>query len=201
MDTIYESANNFLKIIDKKYRFVISHKRKTKEIVLDFQSSDYRHATGLHHITDIAIERNPIKLINAIIKEPRAVTDITLNKSKKYKEESPYTGSVECRVSDIRFLESCLDSSDFIRIYQIQKFGSLIGADYFIETHCKEINSDVYIFIRKREESDYYVVVSFFRKKVSFNGIPLYWMLKEKITNNQIFELYKHPNYKTKDFT
>lgn len=196
MNIVYESADNFIKITNKKYRFIVSHKRKTQEIILDFYPSDYRHATGLHYITDIVIERNPVKLIDAILKEPYMVTDEILDKSKKYNEISPYTGSIKERLSDMRFLESCLDSSDYIRIYQIQPFGSIIGADYFIESFCKEIKSNVYIFIRKREESDTYVIVSFFRKSVLFKGTSIYWMLKEKITDKGVIELYRHSNYK-----
>ncbi len=198
MDIVYESAYNFIKITNKKYRFIVSHKRKTQEIILDFYPSDYRHATGMHYIDDIVIEGNPIKLLDAILKEPHTVTDDILSKSKKYNERSPYTGSIKDRLSDIRFLENCLDSSDFIKIYQVQPFGSTIRADYFIESFCKEIESEVYIFIRKREESDTYVIVSFFRKSVLFRGISIYWMLKEKITDTGMVELFRHPNYKNK---
>lgn len=197
MDTIYESADNFQKITDKKYRFIISHKRKTREIILDFCITDYRHASGLHYVTDITIERNPVKLLDAILGTPPTITDSILEKSRKYKEISPTMGSVMERVSDIRFLESCLDTSDYIRIYEIQPFGSAIVADYFIETYCKDIKAYVYIFIRQRDESDTYVVVSFFRKAAnSFRGTSLYWMLKEKITPSGTIELYRHKNFK-----
>ena len=50
----------------------------------------------------------------------------------------------------------------------------------------------MYIFIRKRIESDNYVVVSYFRKKVVFHGISTYWLSKEKITAEDCLEfLYK----------
>ncbi|MDD6037729.1 MAG: hypothetical protein PUD20_02860 [bacterium] len=164
MDTIYESANNFIK---------------------------------LEKNTDIAIEKNPVRLIDAILnKTPQKITDDKLNKSKMYKEILPYMGSVKERVSDMRFLEKCLDSSDFMRIYQAQSFGSFIGADYFIESYCKNIRGNVYIFIKKREESDNYVIISFFRKKVVFKGIATHWLLKEKITENTRTELYRRDSFK-----
>jgi len=56
---------------------------------------------------------------------------------------------VKGRVSDIRYIEKCIDTSDFIRIYKMQFWGSWIKADYFIEAYCKEIKTNVYIFIRK----------------------------------------------------
>lgn len=157
-----------MNLVNTKYHFVFVQNRKRHDIVLDFQPSDFRHATGLHHITDIAIEKNPMKLINAILYTvPSKISDRKLEKSKKYKAVSPYSGSVRERISDMRFLEQCLDTSDFMRIYQTQPFGSQIGAEYFIEAYCSEIQQNVYIFIRKRQESDQYVMVSFFRKKAT----------------------------------
>ena len=96
----------------------------------------------------------------------------------------------------MRFLEQCLDTSDFMRIYQTQPFGSQIGAEYFIEAYCSEIQQNVYIFIRKRQESDQYVIVSFFRKKATFTGISTYWLLKEKESGVGIEQLYKRDTYK-----
>ena len=134
---------------------------------------------------------------NSLPLTPIEITDKKLEESKKYKEISPYSGSIKERVSDMRFLEECLDASDFMRIYQIQSFGSQISADYFIETYCKKIKSNVYIFIRKRDESENYVIVSFFRKKIQFNGVSTYWMLKEKINElDTTIELFRHQNYK-----
>lgn len=197
MDIIYESAASFIKLCNTKYHFVFSQKRKKQEIILDFCPSDYRHATGLHHVTDIAIENNPAKMIDAILnKTITGITDAKLEKSIKYNEITTYTGSIKERVSDMRFVENCLDTSDFIRIYKVQPFGSWINADYFIEAYCKEINASVYIFIRKRKESDNYVIVSFFRKKVVFQGIATHWLLKEKITANGIIEMYRNISYK-----
>lgn len=191
MDIIHESAHNFIKLEKTKYHFVFVQNRKSHDIILDFKISDFRHATGLHHITDIVIENNPIKLVEAICKNSPTISDRKLNESKKYKEEAPFTGSIKQRIADMRFLEKCLDSSDFMRIYQVQHFGSFINADYFIESFCEDIEANIYIFIRKRDESDNYVVVSYFRKRISFRGISTYWLLKEKISDGEITELYK----------
>ena len=197
MDKIYESVTNFIKLETVKYHFVFVQNRKRHDIVLDFKSSDFRHAAGLHHVTDIVIEKNPIKLVDDILnKNPSAITDEKLDKSRKYREVAPLTGSIRERISDMRFLEKCLDTSDFMRIYQTQTFGSFIKADYFIESYCKETASNIYIFIRKRDESDNYVMVSYFRKKTPFNGISTYWLLKEKISDTSTNELYRNSSYK-----
>ena len=63
----------------------------------------------------------------------------------------------------------------------MQEFGSKVMADFFIESTLKDLNSTVYIFLRKRQESENYVVVSFFKKYQTYCGVNLYWMLKEKI--------------------
>ena len=197
MDIIYESADNFIKLEHVKYHFVFVRNRKSHNIVLDFKASDFRHAIGLHHVTDIAIEKNPVKMIKGILCEDKPIiTDDMLAKSRKYKEIASFTGSIQQRVSDMRFLEKCLDTSDFMRIYEAQPFGSFINADYFVEAHCKEIGSNIYIFIRKRKESENYVVVSYFRKMVPFKGISTYWLLKEKISDKHIEQLYRNPSYK-----
>lgn len=61
MDIIYESADNFIKLTNKKYHFVFVRNRKSYDIILDFKASDFRHATGIHHITDIHHTKNVIE--------------------------------------------------------------------------------------------------------------------------------------------
>ena len=193
MDKIYQCGNNFAKLINTKYHFTISIKRKIKRITLDFQSEDFRHASGLHYIDDISIERDPKKVIQAILNNN--ITDELLNESSKYKALSKETGSVEERISEMCQLEEYLDKSDFIRIYQMQDFGSQIKADYFIEAFIRN-NTKVYIFLRKRLENDNYVMVSFFKKYKTYVGTNSYWMLKEKETDGVKTELYRNPSYK-----
>lgn len=194
MDKVYKSAETFKRMLSVKYTFVVSHKRKLKTIVLDFQSEDFRHAVGLHYIDDIVIERNPSKVIDAIIN--KKITDKILYKSNKYNANLPYCGNVKERIEEMCFIEEYLDKSDFIRIYEWQAFGSNIEADFFIEASNMKRKSTVYIFIRKRVENDNYVVVSFFKKHNVFRGTSLYWMLKEKDVNGVVTELYKNSSYR-----
>ncbi len=193
MNRILESAQNFKQLLNTEYIFTISVRRRIKRIVLSFEDSDFRHLAGLHYVDDIVIENNPDKTIEAILN--LTISDELLNKSRKYKEMHTDGRSVEQRVDELRFLEEYLDKSDFIRIYEMQGFGSLIDAEYFIESSLLERNSTVYIFIRKREQSENYVIVSFFKKTVVYRGTAVYWLLKEKITNGKIIELYRNPSY------
>mgnify|MGYP004451222839 FL=1 len=195
MDKIYECANMFRKLINSTYYFVISRNRKTMELVLDFKETDFRHISGLHYIDDIDIERNPQKILSAIIS--KKITDEVLEKSQKYKADKLYEGgSIKNRVHEMRYLEKYLDVDNFIRIYEMQDFGSMIKADYFIESTLKDRNNTAYIFLRKRKESDHYVIVSFFEKHQAYQGVNLYWMLKKKKDCTGIIELYRNQNYK-----
>lgn len=195
MDKIYECAYNFTQLVDKKYVFAVSLRRKVVTMTLDFKITDFRHIAGLQYVDDISIERNPIRLVDSILN--KVVTDEILLKSRKYSSESPEGGSVRSRVEELCHLEKYLDAGNFIRIYKVQDFGSHIKAEYFIEASDPVRHSAVYIFFRKRTENDNYVIVSFFKKEsVTYKGINLYWMLKEKHEGGKVAELYRHPNYK-----
>lgn len=197
MDKIYECANNFNKLTKTKYAFTIVSKRKLKTIVLDFMKEDFRHASGMRYIDDITIENNPSKLVDAILNQ--SITDEMLEKSTKYTTaKRPEGGSVKERVAEFCYLEDYLDKSDFIRIFEVQNFGSWIEAEYFIEASNRQRQTTVYIFIRKRVENDNYVVVSFFEKAATYKGTAAYWMLKEKITEDRHTILYRNPNFDVK---
>lgn len=44
MDTIYECALKFSRLLQMKYHFVISHNRKIEDITIDFKTEDFKHA-------------------------------------------------------------------------------------------------------------------------------------------------------------
>ena len=194
MDVIRECAVNYKKLLNIKYHFVISLRRTTKEITIDFDEKDFRHMSGLHYISDIHIEKNPQKVLSAII--CGEISDEILESSDGYNKVHAEGRSVKSRIDQLRYLEEYLDTSDYIRIYEMQKFGSLIKADYFIEATSTKRKTTVYVFIRKRTQNDNYVVVSFFTKTNTYKGTSAYWMLKEKISGDTRIELYRHPNYK-----
>jgi hypothetical protein len=194
MDVIRECAENYRKLLDVKYHFVISLRRNTKDIIIDFDEKDFRHMSGLHYISDARVERNPEKVISSITNGN--ITDEILESCDEYKKIHAEGRSIKSRVEQLRYLEEYLDISDYIRIYEMQQFGSLIKADYFIEAKSSKRNTTVYVFIRKRTQNDNYVIVSFFAKTNTYRGTAAYWMLKEKIVGNSITELFRHPGYK-----
>lgn len=197
MDKIQECAEGFKTLLDTRYHFTIVSNRKLEKIVLDFEKEDFRHASGLHYVDDISIEQNPLRLYNTILEGK--LTDDMLAKSSKFTMQNREGGSIRERVEALCGLEDYLDQSDIIKLFKVQDFGSMIRADYFIEATNSIWNSTVYIFIRKRIEKDSYVIVSFFKKTMSYKGQMAYWMMKEKLTRDEIVLLYKNPNYVEKD--
>ena len=199
MDTIYECASKFTILKDYEYRFIISQKRKTQELLINFTDSDFFHLAGFHYLSDINIPQNRQNTINNIILKKK-ITDTLLHKSRFYTNPKP-DKDVKSRIEELRFLEEYLDTNNIIYIYNTQNdhyLQSLIKADYLIESKLKNSNNTVYIFLKKRINNPKYLcVVSFFKKdKITYSGDKLYWMLKEKRMTNKSITLFRHPNYK-----
>lgn len=198
MDLIYECATKFSSLKRYEYRFVVSKKRKTQEIILDFHDTDFFHLAGLHHLTDISIPRNRKDILKNII-EKRKITDSLLYKSRFF-VNSESNKDIKSRVEELRFLEEYLDTDNFIRIYStdnMKYLQSYINAEYIIESQIHGEEKGVYIFLKQREENpESYCVTSFFKKgTVIYGGESLYWMLKEKKDSNGCITLYRHPDY------
>lgn len=198
MDLIYECAAKFILLERYEYKFVVSKKRKTREIILNFFDSDFFHLAGLHYLTDISIPRNRKDTLKNIIEEKK-ITDSLLYRSRFFANPES-DKDIKSRVEELRFLEEYLDTDNMIRIYSTENMKylhSYIIADYIIESQFQGSREVVYIFLKRREESPgTYCVASFFKKDtVIYSGEALYWMLKEKRDLNQCITLYKHPNY------
>lgn len=198
MDLIYECAAKFVLLGQYEYKFVVSKKRKTKEIFLNFRDNDFFHLAGLHHLTDISIPRNRKDTLKNII-EKRKITDSLLCRSRFF-VDSESDKDIKSRIEELRFLEEYLDTDNLIRIYSTENmkyFHSNIDAEYIIESRLPRTREVVYIFLKQREESpSMYCAVSFFKKgTVTYGGKALYWMLKEKRDENGCTTLYRHPEY------
>ena len=197
MDTIYECASKFASLKNFEYYFVVSHKRKTKSLLLNFQDSDFFHLAGFHYLSDINIPQNRHNTLKDIL-EKKKITDQLLNKSRFYSNPKP-DRDIKSRIEHLDFLEEYLDNNNLVYIYNTQNnhyLQSFIKADYLIESQLKNSKHIVYIFLKKRELSNSFCIVSFFKKdKVTYGGDKLYWMLKEKRMMNKTTVLFRHPNY------
>ncbi len=199
VDKIFECAQNYENLIGTEYDFVLSVHKKARTITLSFELEDFRHMSGLQYVDDIEIEQKPSKIIKAI--KNKQITDEILEGSDKYKDNNREGKSVKSRIEEMINLEKYLDIGDVkkdssIRIFEMQQFGSRIEAEYFIEATLKSLKTTAYIFIRKRKESDKYVIVSMFKKGDPYTGTYIYWLLKRKNKDGKSVELYRHPNYK-----
>ena len=154
MDKIYECGRKFADLLNCKYHLVVSGNRKIMKLTLDFKETDLRHISGLHYIDDIVIENSPSKLFTAILK--KEITDDVLKKSRKYNSKELYEGgSIEERVSEMRFLERYLDENNFIRIYRMQEFGN----GHFHNGYYAEANKNMELCLRKIEFDGFRVIL------------------------------------------
>ena len=199
-DNIYESAQNFRELEQYEYRFVVSKNRKIQELKLDFRDTDFYHIIGLQYLKDIAIPRNRKATLKNIL-DVGNIRDEILQKSRFYNNLTTIY-NVKSRIEESRFLATYLDVNNLIYIYSLSGrpyIHSQIKADFVIESKLPNSSITVYILIKRRKEDrDYYGIVSFFKKgNISYGGDALYWMLKEKKskTNNTVITLCKNKNY------
>lgn len=199
MDKIYDCAAKFIVLERYEYRFIVTQRRKSSELLLNFCDTDFFHLAGLHYLTDISIPRNRQETLRNIV-EKKKITDELLHKSRFYTNPRP-DKNVKSRIEELCFLEEYLDTNNIIRIYNTRNnrfLQSYINADYLIESQFRGSKDIVYIFLKERSENPAYLcVISFFKKDtVIYGGDKLYWMLKEKISAYGNTILYRHPNYK-----
>ncbi len=203
MDLIYDAAAKFLVLEQFEYHFVVSQKRKLQTINLNFIDTDFFHIAGLHYLTDIVIPRDRIKTMDEILIK-HTISDEAIGRSVHY-ISTDSKKDVKSRIEELRFLEEYLDTDNFIRIFNVRNqkgMSSVIEADYLIESWFRNCSDTVYIFIRRRKENpEYYCIVSFFKKKeVAYGGDNVYWMEKVKQSDNARQVLYINPRYKKKEF-
>lgn len=147
MDIIYECAVKFINLKQYEYRFVVSQKRKSIELILNFCDEDFFHLAGLHYLKDISIPQKRKDTLRNIV-EKRKITDKLLHKSRFYTNPKP-DKNIKSRIEELRFLEEYLDSQNMIRIYNTKNdkyLQSYIKADYLIESQRKDSKDIVYIF-------------------------------------------------------
>lgn len=197
MDIIFECAKNFEKLIAVSYRFIVSKSRKMQSVLVDFSATDFYHLAGFQYLTDLAISKDRSRTISLILSN--AITDNLLSSSSKFCSKKNAERDISSRIEELRYLEKYIETDNFINIFTLRNtpwLNSQIDAEYVIKSRLPGSLTDVFIFLRKRKESDYYCVVSFFVKKESdYGGDKLYWMLKEKITSDARIVLYQHPNF------
>ena len=69
-------------MVDVRYEFHVSDKRKIKKINLKFSEKDFFHLAGFQHLKDVALPRNRSTTIKDILNGK--ITDKLLSRSKFY---------------------------------------------------------------------------------------------------------------------
>ena len=175
MDHLQSCAKAFEHLLDFQYHIIIGRKGKSVELNILFDPTEFHHLVGLHKLHDLRIAReNRDKVFQQIL-----TGNISINDLKK----SQYFPNIQKRIEPFIQIENFLDNNKLIFRYnqKLQTF-SLIEAEYLLSTPYE--NTDIYIFLDRQKEPDYFFCRSFFQKeeKDYTKGQAIFTLLiKEKI--------------------
>lgn len=180
MGEIQESLRIFQNLINYKYKFIISYRKKAYSFELSFDEKDFFHIAGLHYLNDIDIPRTPKILFDKI--KNNKINDEYLSKSIYYLKVEESYARIKSRIFALKFLEQFLDNKNIICKYvKYKNIYSNINADYMIKSTLGHMTA--YIFLKRRnvKNSDYCICSFFLETDYQYNGINVYWLYKSKI--------------------
>lgn len=176
MDYLQICAKAFEKLLDVQYHIVLGRKGKLVNLNILFEPKEFHHLIGLHKLRDLRLAReNREKIFYEILAGKISMED--LKKSRYYSE-------IQKRLEPFYKIENIFDSNKVVFRYnsKLQTF-SLIEAEYLLSTPYE--NTDIYIFLDRQADSDFFFCRSFFQKELKdyTKGQAVYTLLKkEKIT-------------------
>lgn len=176
MDYLQICAKAFEKLRDVQYHIVLGRKGKLVNLNILFEPKEFHHLIGLHKLHDLRLARgNREKIFYEILAGKISMED--LKKSRYYSE-------IQKRLEPFYKIENIFDSNKVVFRYnsKLQTF-SLIEAEYLLSTPYE--NTDIYIFLDRQVDSDFFFCRSFFQKELKdyTKGQAVYTLLKkEKIT-------------------
>lgn len=176
---IQDALGTFQKMMDYKYKFVVSHKKTAYDFELNFEEKDFRHMAGLHYLNDIDVSKAPKTLFEKIRNEK--INDEYLGRSVNYTKVQDSYANVQSRIYGLKYLERYLDNNNLICKYvKYMNQYSSIDADYMIKSTIE--HRTAYIFLKKRKQSESYCICSFFiEPQREYKGIGVYWLYKSKV--------------------
>ena len=178
MDKLYECAKGFKKLLSKRYHIIIGRKGKAAELNIQFEDVEFHHLIGLHKLKDLRIAReNRGRVFADILSRKIVLSDI---------EKSRYYDKIKDRLEPFIKIELLLDENNLVFRYNERKQTfSVIEAEYLLSSPYE--NTDVYIFLDRKEGEKEFFCRSFFPKrgKDYTAGQAVYTLLlKEKIDIN-----------------
>ncbi|MDE7431869.1 MAG: hypothetical protein K2N34_08145, partial [Lachnospiraceae bacterium] len=96
MGDIQDALGAIQKIMEYRYKFVVSHKKVAYELELNFEEKDFRHMAGLHYLNDIDVPKTP-KILFDKIKNGK-INDEYLGGSVNYSKVQDSYANVKSRI-------------------------------------------------------------------------------------------------------
>lgn len=156
---IYNAALAFSKLMTYEYKFVVAAKKKSTEIILQFDEYSFHHLCGIHKLNDIIAPNISRKYFFKQILN-QEIGDDVLNKSKNYIAEG-----VKDRIKCVLELQTYLND-----LKQVYKFNlnanpiSKLRGDYIFKWENSN-HQNVYFIIQKdRYHREQYFGLSIFSR-------------------------------------
>lgn len=169
-------AKAFEPLLHIKYHIIIGRKGKAVDLTISFEAVEFHHLIGLHKLRDNRLARgNREKIFYDILAGRVTLSDI---------EKSIYFPTIQNRFEPFCQLETLFDQNNLVFRYnpKLQSL-SLIEAEYLLSTPHE--NTDIYIFLDKKETAGEFFCRSFFPKENTdyTKGQAIYTLLKKEKIN------------------
>ena len=179
LDFLHQCAQNFNRLLDFSYYFVIARKGIQREFRISFHKTDFHHLAGLHKLTDKRrLQHGSRETLFDRILQGEFDTS--------FLESSFHFDEMKERLAALVNLEKLLDSENLIFKYNENvRICSSIKSDYLLEGDIDD--QTLFLFLGERFDDNpiEQVCRSFFPKsKIDYSvGQPRYTLLKkEKIS-------------------
>lgn len=177
MDILQQCAWNFDRLTNIRYRMIIGRKKRTLELVLTFDGSEFHHLAGLHKLkSNLMVRTVPhLTLFERLLAGRWSLENIA------HEDEFPL---IRDRIAYLAGLEDFLDSNRLVFRFDYRRaYPSVLKADFLLQNDVE--GEGLYLFLAKRRESDAYVCKSFFPKagKDYAKGQERYTLLYKEKTN------------------
>ena len=152
--SITTCINNYDKLLNAEYVFLIGRKNKTCELTIHFDKNDFFHLAGLHYLADLGqLHGSRETLYDSILTGSIAPQVI---------EESIHYDSIKSRIDALSELPSLMESGKLVFRYNgSSSFFTKIIHDYLVEFTDKSPHR--YLFLKEYADN-FYHGISFFPK-------------------------------------
>jgi len=142
MDRLKQSAIAFEKLLDKEYHIKLGTPKKIPlEFKILFAPIDFKHLSGVQHLTDTAYARMAAEdFFSNILTEKTTESDL---------HNSIYFNDIETRLENLANLEYYLDNNMLVFKWDSRQAKSNINANYLFKENTDEENK-AYVFVKEK---------------------------------------------------